>query len=695
MRKLTLGIGSFLAIGFAVGTATAKPKKAPPPATAAPAPPVEPVYTGIDDTAIDSSVKACDDFYQYACGGWLKRTEIPADKSTWVRSFSVIDAENEKRLQAILEAAAKGELKDAGPVAQKVGDLWTSCMDENGADAATPAAVKAALAKIDTVKDKKSLIKAIGQQHVEGTPALFNIGSQQDFADATQMIGVVDRGGMGLPDKDYYLKDDERMKKIRDAYVAHVQKILELGGWKPADAAAAAKVVMKIETELAKASLSRTDRRDPHKIYHRINLDGLQKIAPRFDWKLYLQTIGHADITQINVTEDAFIKTVDELVGKTISIADWKTYLKWWALHEAAPKMSKAFVTESWDFYGKTLAGQKEQRPRWKRCVKFVDAAMGQGLGELFVKRHFSDKSKSETRAIVEGIEQAFVANLESLGWMDAETKKASAAKAGKIANQIGYPDKWLDYSKLSIDRGSFIANLERAAIFEQHRQLNKVGKPVDRSEWFMTPPQVNAYYDPSMNMMVFPAGILQGAFYDEKALRAVNYGAIGMVMGHELTHGFDDEGRQFDGLGNLRDWWTKTSGAEFEKRAQCVVEQYGGYTAIEDKKLNGKLTLGENIADIGGIKLAYAAYKAQRKGPTQKIAGSAYTDDQLFFLGYAQAWCGKRRDEEERMRVVTDPHSPPRFRVNGPLSDNADFAAAFQCAPGAPMAPKNACSVW
>jgi predicted metalloendopeptidase len=644
---------------------------------------------GIDETAIDPSVNPCDDFYTYACGGWLKRTEIPADRGQWVRSFSEIDERNKNELKKILDDLAAGK-KMEDPYGDKLGAFYGACMDEEKIEKTSDGQLKDLLKNIDAIKDVPSLAKELAREHLGIGGAMFGFHSQQDFKDANLVIASFDQGGLGLPDRDYYLKDDPKFKEIRAKYEQHIAKMLGFAG--DPNPAKSAATVMGIEKQLAAASLSRTDRRDPKKIYHRLELAGLEKTAPKFPWKQYLSDLGNGNITQINVAVPAFFTALNDMLVK-VPLADWKTYLRWQEIRSTAPLLSKKYVDENFNFYGKTLQGTDQILPRWKRCVEMTDRAMGEALARPFVRLTFGAEGKSDTLAAVKNVEAAMEANLKSLKWMDDATRTKAFEKLHAIMNKIGYPDKWRNYDTLEVDRDSFLNSSWRAAVFESKRDLDKIGKPVDRSEWEMTPPTVNAYYEPSLNEMVFPAGILQTPFYTRGAPAAVNYGAAGMVMGHELTHGFDDEGRQFDAKGNLTDWWSPDVSKEFDKRAQCVVEQYNDYP-VYDMKLNGKLTLGENIADLGGIKLAHAAFVAQRKEKSPAKVGK-FTDEQLFYLGYAQAWCGKRREATARMRVTTDPHSPPEYRVNGPLSNVPEFANAFQCKPGSKMVRATQCVVW
>jgi endothelin-converting enzyme/putative endopeptidase len=672
---------------LAVGCSHATPPAA---VTTAPAPSPAAAPVGLDETAFDPNVKPCDDFYQYACGGWLARAEIPADKASYGRS-TAIDDHNLVEERAILEAAARGE--GTGPYADKLGALWSTCMDEPRLEQTTPGELAQQFARIEAVKDLPGLLHEVAREHLAVAHPLFQLTDEQDFKDATQVIGGLDRAMLGLPDRDYYLKNEGKFPELRRQYEKHVARILALAGEPEAQAQKDAAAVMRLETALATVSLPRAERRDPSKIYHRLELAGITKTAPKIDWKAYLTDVGVPDVTQINVSEPEYFIGLNKELQKS-PLADWKSYLRWQTVHALAPLLSKPFVDENFAFYMHTLEGVAEIEPRWKRCVRSVDHVMGFALGEEFVRNAFGADGKARAQAMVREIEAAMAANLDTLGWMDAATRAQAREKLAHIANKIGYPDKWRDYEALVITKeSSFAANFMRGNVFEQHRRLTRIGKPLDRTDWHMTPPTVNAYYNASLNEMVFPAGILQPPFFNRDAIRAINYGAIGMVMGHELTHGFDDHGREFDARGDLRDWWTPSVGQEFARRAQCLVDQYSGYVPVDNLRLNGKLTLGENIADLGGIKLAYAAYVAGRGGPSQRIG--KFTDDQLFFIGTAQAWCRKQRPELLRMRVTTDTHSATEFRIIGPMSNMPEFAAAFSCQPTDKMVRANRCAVW
>jgi putative endopeptidase len=665
-------------------------------ASAAPAAATDPALRGPDESALDRAVAPCDDFFQFACGGWMKATPIPDDEASWVRSFSVIHQDNEIALKEILERDAKGDTR-GDAYGQQLGDMWTSCMDEDAIEKRALEDLKPELQRIEKVRDPKSLASELAHLHEVGVGAVFGFDSEVDFKDASMMIAGIGQGGLGLPERDYYFRDDARTKEIRAQYEAHVARTLELTGESPKQAEADAKTVMKVETELAGKSMTNVELRDPQKVYHRLDLDGLKKLAPDLPWDGYLAGTGFPGITAINVAQPDFVKEVDAM-AKSMSYADWRTYLRWHLARATSPWLSKRFVDE-WFQFRQTLTGTKVLAPRWKRCVRFADQMMGEALAQPFVKEHLGEDGKQAAARMVTDIETSMKNDLEALAWMDEPTRTKAEAKLAKIMNKIGYPSKWRSYDGLAIDRASFLANAQRASAFETKRQLAKVGKPVDKEEWEMTPPTVNAYYEPTMNEMVFPAGILQSPFYGKDQAPTLNFGAIGMVVGHELTHGFDDEGRQFDAEGNLRDWWTPAVSAEFDKRAACVAQQYDEYVPIDDAHIKGKLTLGENIADLGGLKLSYAALERdQASAPSVPTAAQgAFTPSQQFFVGFAQAWCANYRPEALRLLVATNPHSPPKYRVNGPLSNLPEFAAAFQCKEGSPMVRPAAvrCEIW
>ena len=521
----------------------------------------------------------------------------------------------------------------------------------------------------------------------------FRFDSIQDYRDASQVVADADQGGLSLPDRDYYLKDDAKSQELRKAYVAHVQKMFELLGDQPANAATEAQSVMRIETALAKGAMTRVERRDPKSLDHKMTAGELAKLSPDFHWQVYFTKVGLPSLSSLNVSVPNFFKTFNEQISKE-SLADWKTYLRWHLVHANARFLSSAIFNENFAFFGKTLQGSEQPKPRWKRCTEDIDDYLGEALGQAYVEKYFSPQAKQDAQKIVKGIQTAMQQEINSLPWMSEVTKKQALTKLHSMADKIGYPDKWRDYSKLEIVRGDNLGNVERARQFEFNRQLAKIGKPVDKGEWDMTPPTVNAYYNPQMNDINFPAGVLQPPAFDPNSDAAPNYGDTGGTVGHELTHGFDDEGRQFDAKGNLRDWWTDNDGKEFVKRASCISDQYSKYVIIDDIKINGKLTLGEDVADLGGLLLAYMAWKEATKGQTLESL-DGLTPEQRFFIGYGQSWCGEVRDEDKRLRATIDPHSPPKYRTNGVVSNMPEFQEAFHCKAGQPMVNENRCKVW
>ncbi len=651
--------------------------------------PAEHHEPALDVTSMDRSADPCVDFFQYSCGGWIKANPIPPDQSSW-DTYSKMQDENRTRLRTILEAAAA---PDAGrnAVTQKIGDYYASCTDEKAIDAKGFDPLKPELERIAKINSKAEMADVAAAMTDDNV--LFRFDSIQDFRDANQVIADADQGGLGLPDRDYYTKDDAKSQELRKDYLVHVQKMFELLGDKREAAAAEAQTIMRIETALAKGSMTRVERRDPKALDHKMTSAELEKLSPEFHWQAFFAKVGMPALGSLNVASPGFFKTMSSELA-TASLADWKTYLRWHLVHSDARHLSSAFVNEDFAFYGKTLRGQQELQPRWKRCTEAVDGYLGEALGQAYVEKYFPPDAKQQALKMVKEIQAAMEEDINSLTWMSPATKRQALEKLHGMANKIGYPDKWRDYSKLEIVRGDELGNVERARTFEFNRQIAKIGKPVDRGEWGMTPPTVNAYYDPQMNDINFPAGVLQPPAFDPTSDAAPNYGDTGGTIGHELTHGFDDEGRQFDAKGNLRDWWTPEDAKEFQQRADCISNQYSNYTIIDDIKINGKLTLGEDVADLGGLLLAYMAWKEDTKG--QKLEPlDDLTPEQRFFVGYGQSWCGQTRDETKRLRATVDPHSPEKYRTNGVVSNMPEFQEAFHCKAGSPMVNRNQCRVW
>jgi endothelin-converting enzyme/putative endopeptidase len=665
---------------------------APLPARGQEAKPPEARAGGFDTRLVDRSAKPCADFFQYACGGWIAANPIPPEYARWGR-FAEVAERNQQTLRRILEAAAAAKKRDA--MHQKIGDFYASCMDEAGAEAAGAKPLAAELARIDGVRDVTGVVAEAARLQPLGVGVLFRFDSTPDFEDARRMIGEVDQGGLGLPDRDYYTKDDERSKKIRDQYVEHMEKMFVLAGDSPEKAKSESASVMAIETALAKSSMTRVERRDPKKRANKMDRKQMAELAPMLPWKEFFAAAGEPDLPSANVASPPFFKGLNEELENR-DVAAWRSYLRWHVIHNAAPMLSSPFVNEDFRFAGTVLTGAEKLQPRWKRCVAATDRSLRDALGQPYVEAAFGAKAKQRMNEMVQGLLAAMKKDLEDITWMDAETKTRAQAKLAAFYPKIGYPDRWVDYSAVKVERGSWLANAQRAREFVAKRDLAKIGKPVDRAEWRMTVPTVNASYNASRNEITFPAGILQPPFFDNALDDAPNYGGIGAVIGHEISHGFDDSGRQFDGDGNLKDWWSAESAKEFVRRASCVERQFSSYVSVDDLHVNGKLTLGENIGDLGGLKVSYAAFrKAQQGKKADPIEG--FTPDQRFFLGWAQVWCSAQRPEEARLRVQTDPHSPERYRVMGPLSNMAEFAKAFDCEEGTPMVrpPADVCTVW
>ncbi|MGB2589023.1 MAG: M13 family metallopeptidase [Candidatus Acidiferrum sp.] len=649
-------------------------------------------YWGFDKANLDKTCKPCDDFYQFAMGGWMKANPIPPAYSTW-GSFSQLLDKNQQNLRQILEAAEKQQA-GSGSNEQKIGDFYGSCMDTNAIETAGTKPIEAELVRIAEMKTGADLQAEAARLQEEGVGVLFRFSASQDAKDSTQVVGVASQGGLGLPEREYYLKQDEKSKQLRDSYVKHVAKMFELLGDSANAAATESTTVIEIETHLAEASMKNTDLRDPNKTYHRMKLADLEAMTPDFNWVSYFKAIGHPELKEINVGQPDFFKALNSQLT-TAPLADWKTYYRWHVLNSSAPALPEKFVEEEFEFRGKTLTGAKEIQPRWKRCVQATDRYLGEALGQVYVEKYFPPEAKAHALVMVHNLINTLHDDLQTLPWMSPETRAQATAKLEAFAVKIGYPDKWRDYSALKIDRVSFLGNQRRANIFGVQYWLGKIGKPVDRTEWGMTPPTVNAYNDSSMNEIVFPAGILQPPFYDPRADDAVNYGGMGAVIGHEITHGFDDHGSQFDGHGNLKNWWTPDDLKNFKERAACVQTQFDSYVVDGDLHENGKLVLGESIADLGGLAISYAAYEKSLEGKPRPPLKDGFTPEQRFFLGWAQVWGANDRPEYERLMANTNPHPLPRFRGNGPLSNMAEFAKAFGCKRGDAMVREQVCKIW
>jgi endothelin-converting enzyme/putative endopeptidase len=665
----------------------AQPKPAPTESEAA-KPPADVRFSA---DMLDKSVDPCNDFYAYACSKWVARNPIPADRSSWGR-FNELQQRGEYIVRDILEkAAVDGPGRSVSE--QKIGDYYTSCMDEAAVEKAGTKPLEHDFHSIAAIRSKEELPKEIVRLHREGTGALFDFDSGADFKNASQIIAQVDQGGLGMPDRDYYFKDDPKSVELRKKYVEHVAKMFVLLGDDEAKAAGEAKVVMDIETGLAKGALDRTSRRDPQKVYHKLTNTELAALSPSFDWSTYIAGVGAPRFDSLNVAEPEFVKNMQAVIGAH-SLDDWKTYLRWHEVHANAPMLPAAFVNENFDFFGKTMTGTKELRPRWKRCVGYTNNDLGELVGQVYVQQTFGAEGKQRTLALVETLEKALGEDIKALSWMGADTKTQALGKLQAITNRIGYPDKWRDYSTLQIVGGDAMGNSQRSNQHDVERRLNKIGKPLDKRDWPYPPMTVNASYNPLENNITFPAGILQAPFYDNRADDAMNFGAIGVVIGHELTHGFDDQGSQFDADGNLRDWWTANDKKQFEERTSCIRDEYGSFVAVDDLKLNGKLTLGENTADNGGMRIAYMAmlntFAGKEPAPVDGLSA-----EQRFFLGFANVWCGSYTDALSRMLVTIDPHSPPKNRVNGTISNMPEFRQAYHCPATAPMVNQNACRVW
>lgn len=647
---------------------------------------------GIDKTDMDATANACKDFSEYANGGWLKKNPIPPSYPSW-GTFDQLIVENRQKLRGILDEAVKDKEAAPGSNEQKLRDFYSSCMDEAGIEAQGAKPLVPEFGRIAAIHNVEELEAEISHLQSLGVGALFSFRSHQDLKNSNEVVGVAHQGGLGLPERDYYVKSDAKSKKIRQEYLAHVAKMFELLGDSAGKAEARAGQVMALETKLAKASKAPADLRDPEKNYHPMTIAELKKLTPDFSWPRYLRSVGAPELSSVDIGQPEFFRVAGTLL-KSTSLSSWKAYLRWHLIDAEARYLSSSFVTEDFNFYDKTLRGTKEILPRWQRCVANTDRQLGFALGKQYVAKYFPPEAKKRADEMVHNLIQALNDDIETLDWMGPATKKAAEEKLAAFGTKIGYPDTWRDYSKYDVVSGPYVINMERGAEFEHQRDLNKIGKPVDRTEWGMTPPTVNAYNSSSMNEIVFPAGILQPPFFDPKADDAVNYGGIGAVIGHEMTHGFDDEGRKFDAHGNLRDWWTVEDAKNYEARANCVEKQFDGYVVSGKVHENGKLVLGESIADLGGLTIAYKAYQASLHGqPAPVIDG--LTGDQRFFLSWAHVWASNERPEYELLLTHVDPHPLDHFRAIAAPSNLPAFAKAFGCRQGDPMVRQEECRVW
>lgn len=654
-----------------------------------------PYTPSLDVSVMDRTADPCDDLYRYACGAWSRANPIPADQSRW-SVYAKMANENQRYLWGVLDKLAQpGE---RSPAQAQLGDYFASCMDEGAVQAAGLRGLQPLLDRIAALTDRRQLPALLAELQLAagGDRLFFGFTAGQDFADATRQIAFASAGGLGLPDRDYYLKRDDKTLKIRNAYEAHVAQVFTLLGEPPAAARAAARSVLATETALARASLSKVDKRDPYKTFHVVDARGLQALTPGFDWAAYGRALGVAPrLARYNVTEPAFFKALGARLT-ALPVAELRIYLRWQLASSLSPALDNAFVQANFDFYGQTLNGTPQLKARWKRCVQLVDLQLGEALGQEFVARNFTPELKAANVQMTHEIEAAMARSIDGLTWMSAATKARAHAKLKAIVNKVGYPERWRDYTAFAVRRGDFLGNVVRGNAFEARRRLAKIGQPLDRGEWAMTPQTVNAYYDAQMNDINFPAGVLQPPLYDPRMDEAPNYGNTGGTIGHELTHGFDDEGRQFDAQGNLKNWWTQQDGREFDKRAACVADQYATYTVVDDIKINAKLTLGEDLADLGGLVLAWQAWKAHMAGKTAQ-SRDGLTPEQRFFVGFAQWDCADARPEALRVQAKVDPHSPPRWRINGVVVNMPEFEQAFACKPGARLVKPAGqhCKVW
>jgi predicted metalloendopeptidase len=689
-RYLLSALTLSLIAGFShAGTAAAKTH-----ATASAKPAKHALGSGIAVEYIEPAVRAQDDFFTHLNGKWLKTTEIPADKASW-GSFAKLRDDIQPQLRAIIENAAKSPNQAAGTDAQRIGDFYASYMDEKTADSLGLTPLKAELARIAALKDKAELPAMMAHLGQLGVSVPYDFGIHQDAKDSTKYVADIAQGGLGLPDRDYYLKaDDAKLADALAKYQIHIEKMLTLAGAKTA--AADARAIVAFETELARVQWTKVENRDPVKTYNKVDLAKMAEMAPGFDWKAYLDSAGiSAKAGYVVVSQPSYLKGFAELSNKT-SLDTWKAYLQMHLISAYANFLSKPYVDERFAFYGTTLSGVTEMQPRWKRAVTTIEASLGESIGKLYVEQNFPAERKVRMEELVKNLLASYKQSIDRLDWMSPATKKEAQAKLAKFTPKIGYPNRWKDYSALTVSRGDLVGNVMRSRAVESNRELNKLGKPIDREEWGMTPQTVNAYYNPELNEIVFPASILQPPFFDANADDAVNYGAIGAVIGHEISHGFDDQGAQYDGDGNLRDWWSAVDHKNFAAKTKMLVAQYSGYSPLPGYNVNGELTLGENIADNSGVAIAYKAYKLSLKGKKAPVI-DGLTGDQRFFMGFGQVWRMKMREPQQIVQVKTDPHSPGKFRANGTMMNQPAFYEAFGVKPGDKMylAPKDRVIIW
>ncbi len=661
----------------------------PPAYTPVPPPPAA-SSSGLDTAAMDKSADPCVNFYQYACGNWIASNPLPADRARWGR-FAELSDRNEKVLLDLIQGTA-AKKDGRSEIDQKVGDAYTACMDTDAIERNGLKSIDPELKRIAGIKTPTNALIELTRLQLQGVPAVFTFGARPDARDSSKTIANIAQGGLSLPDRSYYLNTDAKSVETRARFLQHVANMFKLAGDSDEDAAAKARLVLDFETQLATKSIDRVALRDPNKTYNIFTRKQLMELTPNFEWGGYFRLMKAPSFESLNVAQPEFFKAVAADLDH-VPIDTWKAYFEYHLLRARAEELPAAFEKENFDFWQRYMTGAREERPRQLRCVRVVDRELGDLLGQKYISAVFGPDAKAQITQLVTALEKAMGEDIQKLDWMSADTKKAAIAKLNAITNNVGYPQKWRDYSKVAISPSDFAGNAARVAEFRTAENIAKIGKPTDKTEWTMTPPTVNAFYSPQNNSINFPAGILQPPFFDPRRDIAINYGGVGAVIGHEMTHGFDDQGRKFDGAGNLRDWWTPADGAEFEKRAACVADEYSGFTAVDDVHVNGRLTLGENTADNGGLRVAYMALEDTLAGKKEELDG--FTPEQRFFLGFAQVWCENSSPQAARSQALTDPHSPGRYRVNGTLQNMPEFQQAFSCKASQPMVSENACRVW